>query len=286
MSNPNPFVPKGSLLDQQMRRRSNLKVGVSCVMVVGVAALVAMLIQGCKRDNAPDSNAPSTDQDTNPPAIQTDTNGTPGMAGDTNGTPVAPVADTNLPPPAPVVANTPAPLPAPVQTPAEVPQAPESSGSEYVVVAGDTLGKIARKNGVSLKALEAANPGVNPRRLKVKQKLVIPGGGSATVGSSASPDASTADSGSETTYTVKSGDTLHRIAKRFGTTVKGIESANGLSTTRIKVGQKLKIPGHAEATASAAPVEQPAPQAPAPVASQPVIPAPAPAPATGAPGAN
>ena len=38
-----------------------------------------------------------------------------------------------------------------------------------------------------------------------------------------------------------------KIAKTHGTTVKAIESENGLSTTQIKVGQKLKIPAKAEA---------------------------------------
>ena len=48
-----------------------------------------------------------------------------------------------------------------------------------------------------------------------------------------------------TTYTVKSGDTLEKIARRFGTTVEAIQKANNMSrgTTRIGIGQKIKIPG-------------------------------------------
>ena len=62
------------------------------------------------------------------------------------------------------------------------------------------------------------------------------------------------------TYVVKSGDTLTKIAKAHGTTVKAIEAASDLSTTKIKVGQKLKIPAKAEAAAPApAPVAAPAP---------------------------
>ncbi len=60
------------------------------------------------------------------------------------------------------------------------------------------------------------------------------------------------------TYVVKSGDTLTKIAKANGTTVKAIESENNLTTTKIKVGQKLKIPA-AAASAAPAPVEAPAP---------------------------
>lgn len=43
-------------------------------------------------------------------------------------------------------------------------------------------------------------------------------------------------------YTVKKGDTLESIAKKYGTTVKKIKSANNLKNNKIKKGQKLKIP--------------------------------------------
>lgn len=43
-------------------------------------------------------------------------------------------------------------------------------------------------------------------------------------------------------YTVKSGDTLERIAKRNGTTVKALQRANGIKGSNIRPGQKLTIP--------------------------------------------
>jgi LysM repeat protein len=46
----------------------------------------------------------------------------------------------------------------------------------------------------------------------------------------------------ETIYVVKSGDSLTRIAKAHGTTVKALKVANGLENDRIVVGAKLKIP--------------------------------------------
>ena len=56
----------------------------------------------------------------------------------------------------------------PVQPPPMVvpPAVTEAAAAEYVVVKGDTLAKIAKKNGVTLKALKAANPGVEPTKLK------------------------------------------------------------------------------------------------------------------------
>jgi LysM repeat protein len=277
MSNPNPFVPKGSLLEQQSKRRSHLKIAVSCVLAVGIVGLVAMLIQGCKRNDngdntTADNNPPPIEQDTNAPAVDTNAPAiNPPIAeapGGSNAVPTAPA-----PPVAPVV-----PVPAPAVEPTPAPAPAEVSGSEYVVVSGDTLAKIAKKNGVSLKALEAANPDVNPKHLKVKQKLVIPAGGTSSGAAAplvSSDNTSAVDTGSETTYTVKSGDTLHRIAKRFGTTVKAIEAENNLSTSKIKVGQKLKIPAKAEAAPAAPAPVAPAPEPPAaPVSQVPPVPAP------------
>ena len=58
----------------------------------------------------------------------------------------------------------------------------------------------------------------------------------------ASPAATSTDSSGTTTYVVKSGDMLEKIARRHGTTAKAIMRENNLRTTLIKVGQKLKIP--------------------------------------------
>ena len=44
----------------------------------------------------------------------------------------------------------------------------------YLVVKGDTLASIARKQGISLTALEEANPSVNPKKLKAAQVLNLP----------------------------------------------------------------------------------------------------------------
>ena len=107
MNNPNPFVPKGSLLEQQSKRRSRMKLGVLCVLVVGAASLMAMLIQGCKREQV----------ETTPPPVETNT--------------VAAV-ETNPPP---VEASNPPVAVPPVVTPAPAP-VPQAAGTEYVVVQG------------------------------------------------------------------------------------------------------------------------------------------------------
>ena len=256
MNNPNPFVPKGSLFEQQSQRRSRLKLAVFCVLAISVTGLVAMLIQGCKREK------PDTDTDLNPPPLDLASNSAPLDA--TN-----PLPNEVSNPPVelpPVVTNPPI-----VTPPVEQPVAPVAN-SEYIVVQGDTLGKIAKRNGVSVKALEAANPGVVPTKLKVGQKLVIPAGGK----SAADAVAPAANGTGAASYTVKSGDTLTKIAKNHGVSVKAIEAANNLTTTKIKVGQKLKIPSKAEAAPAVPAVDAaPAPTLPPPIS--------APAPATTAP---
>ena len=65
----------------------------------------------------------------------------------------------------------------------------------------------------------------------------------------------TVESSGEITYVVKSGDTLSRIASQHSTTVPAIKRLNNLSTDRITVNQKLKIP--VKAPAPVPPVSDP-----------------------------
>ncbi|MBW8865580.1 MAG: LysM peptidoglycan-binding domain-containing protein [Verrucomicrobia bacterium] len=247
MNNPNPFVPKGSLLEQQGVRRSRLKIMVSCVLAVSILGLVGMLIQGCKREQPADNTL--SNLDTNPP-VMTDTN-PPAMV-DTN-----PIA--NLAPPTNVT---------PVVIPPVVETAP---GTVYAVAKGDTLSSIAKAHHITLSALQSANTGVDAKHLKVGQKLTIPASTTSAT-APAAMSAVAADTGADT-YVVKSGDTLTTIAKKHSTTVKALEAANNLTTTKIKVGQKLKLPS-ASAPAPA-PVDTTPAVAPAPM----TVPTPAPAPA-------
>lgn len=260
MNNPNPFVPKGSLLEQQSQRRSRLKLIVGCVLAVSILSLFVMLIQGCKRE------APETTPaiDTNAPAL------------DTN---LPPPLDTNLPPPpATNAAVLPPPVAPPLTPPPVAPMAP-AAGTEYTIVSGDTLGKIARKNGLTVKAIEDANPGVDPKKLRPGKKLIIPA--SSASETPAAPGALAAtDTGGEKTYVVKSGDTLSKIARKNGVTLKALRAANNLTTDHIKVGDKLKVPAKVETAAAPAPTPDTSapPAVPPATTPAPVTPAPTPAP--------
>lgn len=242
MNNPNPFVPQGSLLEHH-KRRSRMKLAVGCAVAISVCGLSAMLIQGCKREQAPPDENQFADTnvmpmiDTNPPVIP---------AEPTNPEPVAPIAP--VVPPTPVIPE--------VQTPAT---------TEYVVVKGDYMAKIAKEHGVSLKALEAANPNVQPTRLRIGEKLQIPA--PTATGNSAAPTTSSDVSGGSETYTVKSGDTMSKIAKVNGVSLKALKAANpNVDPNHIVVGQKLKLPARAETPAAPAVNAPPAVSSPTPVA--------------------
>jgi LysM repeat protein len=258
MNNNNPFIPQGSLLDQKNRKRARVKVAVYSIFALNLLIIIPLLIQGCgNKQAAPDAGNPPADTgaaatppvDTTPapPTLPTPSNGVPATAATSN-VPVIPVT----PPPPPPVVETP-------------------TTKEYVVAKGDSYYSIAKKFGVKMKEVESANPTIPATKLKVGQKIQIP----ASAGSGTSTTSTGTDTGGMETYTVKSGDSLSKIAKQFSVTIKALRAANDMKTDKIKVGDKLKVPGKAPA-----PDITPAPT-PAPIpAPAPSVPTPAPATAT------
>jgi len=135
------------------------------------------------------------------------------------------------------------------------------SYTTYTVVKGDSLWAIAKRNGVSVNELYSAN-GLNKNSvLKIGQQIQIPTeGGTATV-STVTADTyqpTTLTTGSQT-YTVRSGDSLSKIARNYGTSVRAIKAANGKSSDVIRIGEKLVIPVAGSSNTSAAPSTTSAP---------------------------
>ncbi len=110
-------------------------------------------------------------------------------------------------------------------------------GSTYVVQSGDWLAKIARRCGVTLSQMYAANPGVGSR-IYPGQVLYIPGGydyghdyGYYYCGPSYSPYYGNY-------YVVCRGDTLSGIARYYGVSTYYLQSRNGIpNANRIYAGQ-------------------------------------------------
>lgn len=113
--------------------------------------------------------------------------------------------------------------------------APASGGSTYTVKSGDTLSGIANRNGVTVAQLKQWN-GLSGNNIKVGQKLKV------KAGSTSQPAASSA-SGDYITYTVKSGDSFYSIAKNYsGVSAQNIMDFNGMTSSNLKPGMKIKIP--------------------------------------------
>lgn len=111
-----------------------------------------------------------------------------------------------------------------VETPAEDTTI-EITGSEYVIQAGDTLGKIAAAAGLTVKEIAEANNIADADVIITGAKLVIP----------------TVDTAKR--YIVVSGDTLSKIAAANNCTVADLASANAIENADlIYVGQLIVLP--------------------------------------------
>lgn len=240
MNNQSPLIPQGSLQEQRNKGRARVKIAVFLVLAIHGIGLMALLMQGCKKD------------------ADTGTSGAGAEAVSTNTPTPAFVEPTNTPPAANIV-ETPTNTPT---TPVETVPTPPAAATDYVIVKGDTFSTIHQKFHVSIKALQDANPSVEPTKLKIGQAIHIP----APTLSAATPTGGTGGSvtgdatGNGQSYTVKSGDSLTKIAGEFGVTVKALRSVNSLKTDKIVVGQKLKIPTKTSvATSAPAATGSPAP---------------------------
>lgn len=109
------------------------------------------------------------------------------------------------------------------------------SGEGYAVQAykvrrGDSLSRIASSAGITVNQLRAAN-GLRGNLIHAGQTLKIPSPGGA----------SDTAAMSEFTYRVTRGDTLWRIANRYGTSVEKLRMTNQQAGDALQVGQLLKI---------------------------------------------
>jgi LysM repeat protein len=112
---------------------------------------------------------------------------------------------------------------------------PTSSGTNpssvftYTVKKGDSLYNIARRYETTVDQIIKLN-NLSSNLLSIGQKLLVP-----------ETDESVTSLPSYINYTVKSGDTLYSIAKKYNTTVNDILKDNNLNTTSLSLGQNIKI---------------------------------------------
>ena len=108
--------------------------------------------------------------------------------------------------------------------------APEVRRVVYRVRRGDSIYTIAKKYGITQRSIRRTN-NLRSSRLRIGQRLVlvIP------------PRANTQPPPGKNVHVVRRGETLFSIAKKYGTSVSKIRIINNLRTTRISIGQRLKI---------------------------------------------
>ena len=99
----------------------------------------------------------------------------------------------------------------------------------YTVKSGDTLSSIASKYNTTYQKLAQYNNITNPNIINIGQVIKI-------------PSTNNSQLSNKEYYTVKNGDNLSSIAKRYGTTVNQLVSWNNISNANlIYVGQKLRV---------------------------------------------
>ncbi len=122
------------------------------------------------------------------------------------------------------------------------PPSPTSGQVPYTVRRGDTLWGLSKEYSVPFPALLEANGMGRESQLRVGQEIVIPSGyGEIEIEESIVEDSVPAPG--TTIYTVRRGDTLSEIAVRAGTSVSRIKALNNMTGDRIRIGQKLIVPG-------------------------------------------
>ena len=271
-------------------------------LVLGMNMAVACLVmQGCKAvkpvKDLPPPETTTVESSTAPTVSEIATE----PDAPAPGVPGAGVQQETMPTPPATRTVSKIPLPPAPQKPASAPAAPAAGATPaaapvvHVGKRGEVLSGISKKYNVKMSAIVAANPGLNPNRIRIGQKLNIPGGTAAPksnvmLASASAKDGSHAAAnttapvkvkpafkpykGPTKEYVVKSGDSLGKIALASGISIRALKELNGLTKDTVRPGQKLKIPAEkqvaqkpeAEKKAPAAeakkPAEKPA-QAPA-----------------------
>lgn len=100
----------------------------------------------------------------------------------------------------------------------------EGETNIYTVKSGDSLYKIAQNNNTTVDEIKRLN-NLTSNNLVIGQTLKLP--------SPLTP---------ENTYTVKSGDSLYKIAQKYNTTVDELKRINNLTSNTLSIGQVLKLP--------------------------------------------
>src|SRR3990170_1714454 len=125
---------------------------------------------------------------------------------------------------------------------------------KYKIKKGDTLYKIARNYGVSVKQIKQANA-LKRSVIKPGDLIVVPTKSSVKTSHNKKTIRKTEIAGNNVkginniiTHKVRNGENLYKISRKYGVSVKEVKRLNNLSGSLVKVGQKLKVPGASKST--------------------------------------
>lgn len=113
----------------------------------------------------------------------------------------------------------------------------------HTVRAGDNLWSIAHKHGVTVATLRAENGLDSADALAIGQTIKIPKIEAPRPKGRAAARRAKAGARGRTAYTIRSGDTLSKIARRFGVKLDALRKRNGLRPgATLQIGQRIMIP--------------------------------------------
>lgn len=150
--------------------------------------------------------------------------------------------------------------------PAKNATTPAAAGSAvHTVKAGDTLARISRKAGTTPEAIARLNGIKDPSKLRIGQKLKLPGSPAGNTATAAAP----APTNHGDTYVVRDGDTFYSIARKHKVSAESLIAANpDIKPSAMRAGQLVRLQGKPAAApvakASQLPAEKPAASKPAP----------------------
>lgn len=159
-----------------------------------------------------------------------------------------------------------------------------SGTRNYTVKAGESLGTIARKQNASIADIRSLNPSLKNDVVRAGQTLVLPAGASSNYSASSpstsaapvAPSAPVVAPSGSIEHTVRPGEGLIQIAKKYGVPPREIAVLNNIANpTSLRAGQKLIIPGVKTPTEGTTipSVMPPADQGPVSPSESPVAPA-------------
>ncbi len=152
---------------------------------------------------------------------------------------------------------------APSTVVAETPRAVEGDTMNYEVRSGENLGQIAKRSGTTVAAIKKLN-NLSSDQVRPGQKLVLPAGeANASALAITQPSAPAADPKTNVTHTVRAGESLDQIARKYGVRAAEIATLNRIANpNKLTAGKALTIPG---VSVSATPFNAPGATEPAPV---------------------